>query len=59
MDSISDLALLAVEVDLTSSPLSLASGTLSPGEQVFAIGNPEGSGEDNQPRECFRIERSR
>lgn len=42
IDRKNDLAVLSVDVDLTSSPLPLASGTVSPGEQVFAIGNPEG-----------------
>lgn len=37
-----DLAILSVDVDLTSRPLPLASGEVSPGDQIFAIGNPEG-----------------
>jgi hypothetical protein len=41
-DEKNDLALLSVDVDLTSKPLPLASAAVSPGEQVFAIGNPEG-----------------
>ncbi len=41
-DEKNDLALLSVDVDLTSRPLPLASAAVSPGEQVFAIGNPEG-----------------
>ena len=41
-DDKNDLAILSVDVDLTSKPLPLASGGLSPGEQIFAIGNPEG-----------------
>ena len=41
-DSSNDLALLSVDVDLTSKPLPLAADKVSPGEQVFAIGNPEG-----------------
>jgi lipopolysaccharide biosynthesis regulator YciM len=41
-DEKNDLALLSVDVDLTSRPLPLASEAVSPGEQVFAIGNPEG-----------------
>jgi tetratricopeptide (TPR) repeat protein len=41
-DRKNDLATLSVDVDLTSKPLPLASGTVSPGEQIFAIGNPEG-----------------
>jgi tetratricopeptide (TPR) repeat protein len=42
IDQNNDLAILSVDVDLTSKPLPLASGDVSPGEQVFAIGNPEG-----------------
>jgi lipopolysaccharide biosynthesis regulator YciM len=41
-DEKNDLALLSVDVDLTSKPLQLALDTVSPGEQIFAIGNPEG-----------------
>ncbi len=41
-DEKNDLALLSVDVDLTSRPLQLASAAVSPGEEVFAIGNPEG-----------------
>jgi len=41
-DEKNDLALLSVDVDLTSRPLPLASAEVSPGEQVFAIGNPAG-----------------
>lgn len=41
-DKKNDLATLSVDVDLTSKPLPLAAGTVSPGEQIFAIGNPEG-----------------
>lgn len=41
-DEQNDLALLSVDVDLTSKPLPLALETVTPGEQVFAIGNPEG-----------------
>ena len=41
-DKKNDLATLSVEVDLTSKPLPLAAGTVTPGEQIFAIGNPEG-----------------
>jgi hypothetical protein len=41
-DEKNDLALLSVDVDLTSRPLPLTSVAVSPGEQVFAIGNPEG-----------------
>jgi tetratricopeptide (TPR) repeat protein len=42
IDRKNDLAILSVDVDLTSTPLPLAKGTVSPGEQIFAIGNPEG-----------------
>jgi tetratricopeptide (TPR) repeat protein len=42
IDRKNDLAILSVDVDLTSKPLPLATGTVSPGEQIFAIGNPEG-----------------
>jgi tetratricopeptide (TPR) repeat protein len=42
IDKKNDLAVLSVDVDLTSNPLPLATGTVSPGEQIFAIGNPEG-----------------
>jgi len=41
-DEKNDLALLSVDVDLTSKPLLLASRAVTPGEQIFAIGNPEG-----------------
>jgi hypothetical protein len=41
-DEKNDLALLSVDVDLTSKPLPLASAAVTPGEQIFAIGNPEG-----------------
>jgi serine protease Do len=41
-DTVNDLALLTVSVDLASPILPLASQEPSPGEQVFAIGNPEG-----------------
>jgi hypothetical protein len=41
-DEKNDLAILSVDVDLTSKPLLLASGAVTPGEQIFAIGNPEG-----------------
>jgi hypothetical protein len=42
IDRKNDLAVLSVDVDLTSTPLPMATGTVSPGEQIFAIGNPEG-----------------
>ena len=41
-DELNDLAILTVDVDLTSKPLPLASESVTPGETVFAIGNPEG-----------------
>jgi hypothetical protein len=41
-DEKNDLAVLSVDVDLTSKPLALSSESVSPGEQIFAIGNPEG-----------------
>lgn len=37
-----DLATLSVDIDLVSKPLPLADSTVSPGEQIYAIGNPEG-----------------
>jgi tetratricopeptide (TPR) repeat protein len=37
-----DLAVLHVDVDLTSRPLPLSMDTASPGQRIFAIGNPEG-----------------
>lgn len=42
IDPVNDLALLSVDADLTSRPLPLASTKVSPGQQIFAIGNPEG-----------------
>jgi len=42
LDETNDLALLAVDVDLTSRPLPLSNDQVSPGEPIFAIGNPEG-----------------
>ena len=41
-DDKNDLALLRVDVDLTSPPLPLSDALPSPGERVYAIGNPEG-----------------
>lgn len=41
-DEKNDLAVLSVDANLTSKPIPLASGSVTPGEQVFAIGNPEG-----------------
>ena len=40
-DSLNDLALLSVDVDLPAA-LPLSVGAVQTGEQVFAIGNPEG-----------------
>jgi tetratricopeptide (TPR) repeat protein len=42
LDRKNDLAVLYVAANLTSRPLTLAIGKASPGEQIFAIGNPEG-----------------
>ncbi|HEY6410318.1 MAG TPA: trypsin-like peptidase domain-containing protein [Ktedonobacteraceae bacterium] len=42
VDKQNDLAILAVDKELPSKPLPLASGSVSPGELIFAIGNPEG-----------------
>lgn len=42
IDRKNDLATLSVDADLTSSPLPLASTAAHPGDQIFAIGNPEG-----------------
>jgi serine protease Do len=41
-DRVNDLALLTLDADLSSKPLALATSQVSPGEQIFAIGNPEG-----------------
>ncbi len=41
-DSKNDLAVLSVDVDLTSKPLPLSRTKVSPGDEIFAIGNPEG-----------------
>jgi tetratricopeptide (TPR) repeat protein len=41
-DEKNDLALISVSVDLTSTSLPLAKDAVTPGEQIFAIGNPEG-----------------
>jgi len=41
-DQKNDLAVLSVDVDLTSTSLPLATEATSPGEQIFAIGNPDG-----------------
>ncbi len=42
VDHVHDLATMSVEADLTSTPLVLSSDAVTPGEQIFAIGNPEG-----------------
>ncbi|HUV68847.1 MAG TPA: trypsin-like peptidase domain-containing protein [Terracidiphilus sp.] len=42
IDKVHDLAEMSVDVDLTSKPLSLSTEHVIPGEQIFAIGNPEG-----------------
>jgi S1-C subfamily serine protease len=42
VDEKNDLAILSVDIDFISSPLSLSSAAAVPGEQVYAIGNPEG-----------------
>ena len=44
IDSVNDLAILTVGIDLpaSSNPLTLSAQRPSPGDQVFAIGNPEG-----------------
>src|ERR1017187_5160649 len=42
IDSKNDLAVLSVDADLGSKALQLASMETEPGEQIFAIGNPEG-----------------
>ena len=41
-DLANDLAVLSVDVDLTSKSLALATVLPTPGERIFAIGNPEG-----------------
>jgi len=41
-DEKNNLALISVAVDLTSISLPLAKDAVTPGEQIFAIGNPEG-----------------
>jgi len=41
-DEKNDLAILSTSIDLTNQPLPLAKGQVSPGEEIFAIGNPEG-----------------
>lgn len=42
IDKTNDLAILSVDLSLVSKPLTLSSDGPSPGEQVFAVGNPEG-----------------
>jgi len=41
-DEKNDLAVISVGVDLTSAFLPLSKEAVTPGEQIFAIGNPEG-----------------
>ena len=42
IDSLNDLAILSVNVEMTSKPLELADKKPSPGDLIFAITNPEG-----------------
>lgn len=42
IDEKNDLAILHVNEDLVAKPLVLSTETSSPGEQEFAVGNPEG-----------------
>jgi tetratricopeptide (TPR) repeat protein len=42
VDATADLALLKLDVELTSRVLELSTSKALPGEMVFAIGNPEG-----------------
>jgi hypothetical protein len=42
VDQKNDLAILSVDADLGGKALQLASEEVQPGEQIFAIGNPEG-----------------
>ncbi len=42
VDRKNDLALLSVDAELTSTPLQLSQEKPQPGQEVFAIGNPEG-----------------
>ncbi len=42
LDKSNDLATLSFVADITSKPLPLATDPIMPGEEVFAIGNPEG-----------------
>jgi tetratricopeptide (TPR) repeat protein len=42
LDAFNDLAIMTVEIEITARPLVLADSPPSPGESVFAIGNPEG-----------------
>ena len=55
-DSDNDLALLTIETELTLPSLTLAATDPSPGEQIFAIGNPKGL-EDNFSRRGFGPQR--
>lgn len=42
IDAFNDVAILTVEVDITAKPLPFADSMPSPGDRIFAIGNPEG-----------------
>jgi tetratricopeptide (TPR) repeat protein len=42
IDETNDLALLSVDVDLTSKPLVLSAAKPETGDHIFVIGNPEG-----------------
>jgi len=42
IDSLNDLAVLSVNVEMTATPLPLANSKSSPGDSIFAITNPEG-----------------
>jgi len=42
VDAYNDLAILTVDIEITAKPLALADSAPSPGDSVFAIGNPEG-----------------
>jgi tetratricopeptide (TPR) repeat protein len=42
VDAYNDLAILTVDIEITAKPLPLADSKPSPGDSVFAIGNPEG-----------------
>jgi tetratricopeptide (TPR) repeat protein len=42
LDAFNDLAILTVDIEITAKPLALADTAPSPGDLVFAIGNPRG-----------------